>query len=279
MWNVSASRMLPEDPFAQSFRLSVDCRLCHTCSVSDIFDSVYYMCSSLAHTFNIFIVSSSIPFRWVFFFSFQTNDVVVCSLKYYLFCVFVCVYILKGKWDEPSICLALSTSLYTNNNIIQYTKYPHRKTIPSRRFFYLFYSVFSLSVVQLSCKYVCVCGALSHVIVVVNIFLSFLHFSTTLLATSYYLCVHLHNTVYQREFMNTYTQIHRHTRIKRERGLCERLENKFTKHNHDIKRRNAPIHDRETQIYCRRLLLLLLLFVVVVLLLRWYSLTLARAHL
>lgn len=105
-----------------------------TLAANDIYSIRYDMCSSLAYT-KYFIVCSSIPFRSVFFlfFSFQTNDVVVCSLKYYLLCACVCLSIFKGKRRRTKhIPCFVSLCMY-----ITIWNTPTENTMHSRRCFFI----------------------------------------------------------------------------------------------------------------------------------------------
>lgn len=77
---------IPKTPFAQSFpSISIHSLfssfLCHTCCQWYLFNSVWYVFVSRIHKifYRLFVYSISFGF---FFFSFQMNDVVVCSLKY-----------------------------------------------------------------------------------------------------------------------------------------------------------------------------------------------------
>lgn len=174
MWNVSASfRIVPKTPLHNHSRLSLNpfSLFSVTHAASDI-NSIrsWYVCSSLAYT-KYFIVCSSIPFRSGFVsFLFVSNEWCCRLLFEILFVVCVCVleHFQREKEKNQAYTL-LCLPLHVHNNM----KYPHRKhTIPSRRWlFYLFYSGFSLSVVQLSCKGAWMCAYSLTLLLLVILFL------------------------------------------------------------------------------------------------------------
>lgn len=93
------------------------------------------ICVRLSHTQNILSFVRLFHFvRFFFlFFSFQTNDVVVCSLKYYLLCACVCLSIFKGKKRRTKhIPCFVSLCMY-----ITIWNTPTENTMHSRRCFFI----------------------------------------------------------------------------------------------------------------------------------------------